>query len=91
DLITIEELKNGYLKLKTKTNTPRWLIYSESNLPTWEARINEQLTRIYTANYIYQAVFVPKGEWEVEIAYPGFWRQYIYSLKSLLVNKTDKR
>ncbi|MDO8555277.1 MAG: hypothetical protein Q7R75_01800, partial [bacterium] len=46
DLITIEELKNGYLKLKTKTNTPRWLIYSESNLPTWEARINEQLTRI---------------------------------------------
>ena len=92
DLITIEELKNGYLKLKTKTNNPRWLIYSESNLPTWEARLKPvnqpirqpdyQPTKIYTANYIYQAVFVPKGEWEVEIKYGGVWEQMKYALEN---------
>ena len=107
--IAILEIKNGYLKLKTKTDKPRWLVYSESNLPTWEARLkpisnfqffprsgippsgtifNEstewQPLKIYTANYIYQAVFVPQGEYEVEFKYPGVWRQYIYSLGNLL-------
>ena len=82
--IIVEEIKNGYLKLKTKTDKPRWLVYSESNLPTWESHIDGQLTKIYTANYIYQAVFVPEGEHEIEFKYPGVWRQYIYSLKNLL-------
>jgi len=82
--IVILEIKNGYLKLKTKTDKPRWLVYSESNLPTWESRIDGQLTKIYTANYVYQAVFVPEGEYEIEFKYPGVWKQYIYSLKNLL-------
>ena len=82
--IEILEMKNGYLKLKTKTDKPRWLVYSESNLPTWESRIDGQLTKIYMANYIYQAVFVPAGEHEIKFRYPGVWSQYIYSLKNLL-------
>jgi hypothetical protein len=38
DSLVVRELRPGYLRLKTNTKSPRWLIYSESNLPTWEAR-----------------------------------------------------
>jgi len=107
--IIVEELKNGYLKLKTKTTNPRWLVYSESNLPTWEARLkpisnfqffprsgippsgtifNENTEwrplKIYTANYIYQAVFVPEGEHEIEFKYPGVFKQMEYAILNLL-------
>ena len=84
DIITVQELTNGYLKIKTKTQFPRWLVYSESNLPTWEARIDGQLTKIYTANYIYQAVFVPAGEHEIEFKYPGAFKQMEYAIMELL-------
>lgn len=82
--IVIKELKNAYLKLGVETKTPRWLVYSESNLPTWESRIDGQLTKIYTANYIYQAVFVPAGEHEIEFRYPGVWKQMKYAIINLL-------
>lgn len=83
DRIIIEEIKSGYLKLKTETSSPRWLIYSESHLPTWEAKVNNKLTKIYTANYLYQAILVPEGENEIEFKYPGPFKQFSYSLKNL--------
>ncbi len=84
DEIFVEEIRDGYLRLKTKTVSPRWLIRSESNLPTWEARINGQLTKIYTANYLYQGILVPAGENEIEFKYPGIFKQFSYSLKDLI-------
>jgi hypothetical protein len=110
EAIAIQELKNGYLKLQTKTKSPGWLVYSESNLPTWEARIKSNLSakggsasggkssqisnlsddnkwkplKIYTANYIYQAVFVPAGEHEIEFRYPGVFEQMKYAIKKIL-------
>lgn len=84
DQVEIQEHYSGYLRLKTRTNNPRWLVYSESNLPTWEARIDGNLSDIETANYIYQAVYVPAGEHEVEFRYPGVWAQFRYALGDLL-------
>lgn len=84
DEVVIEEIRDGYLKLKTKTNSPRWLIRSESNLPTWEVRINGQLTKIYTANYLYQTILVPAGDNEIEFKYPGALKQFSYSLRDLI-------
>ena len=92
DSIATEELRPGYLRLKTNTKTPRWLIYSESNLPTWLARYrdyqlptaNYQPLKIYTANYIYQAVFMPKGENEIIFEYPGLFRQMKYAVRDLM-------
>ena len=79
--INIEEYKAGLLKLKTKTNQSQWLVFSESNLPTWQVTINGQTTEIYTANYLYQAIRVPAGQHLIEFKYKG-----ITGYESLLFN-----
>lgn len=88
DKIQIEEILSDYLKIVIKTSSPRWLVRSQNNLPNWEARIDAKPVQIYTANYIYQAVFVPEGEHEIEFKYPGLWGQFIYALKSLNKHQT---
>jgi hypothetical protein len=87
DEIKIEKKDFDYLKLKTKTKAPRWLINSQSNLPTWEVRIDGKKTEIYTANYIYQGIYVPAGDHEIEYRYPGFFGQFYYSVVNL-INKS---
>ncbi|MBI2062876.1 MAG: hypothetical protein HYT61_01385 [Candidatus Yanofskybacteria bacterium] len=84
DSLEIIEKKEGYLKVKTQTKNPRYLVYSESNLPYWEARIDGKMSPILMANYAYQAVLVPPGEHLVEFQYPGPITQFKYSLKKLL-------
>lgn len=86
DELKIEKIDFDYLKLKTKTKTPRWLVYSQSNLPTWEIKIDGKLTDIYTANYIYQGIYIPAGEHEIEYRYPGFMKQYFYSIIDFIEN-----
>lgn len=88
DEIIVEKKDFDYLKIKTKTKFPRWIVYSQSNLPTWEVRIDGKLTDIYTANYIYQGIFVPDGEHIIEYKYPGFFGQFYYSARSL-INKSE--
>lgn len=83
---SLEIIKNspGYVTIKTQTKNPRYLVYSESNLPYWEARVDGEKTPIYMANYTYQAVLVPPGEHLVELRYPGPITQFKYSLKNLI-------
>ena len=71
----ILEFKPEYVKIKTSGNSG-WLVYSDANLPTWEAYIDNQKTDIYTANYLFKSVFVPEGEHEVIFKYPGLWGQF---------------
>ena len=86
--IMILESRPGYLRLRIKTNTSRWLVHSESNLPTWEATLRSSTTSqslpIFTANYLYQAVPVPVGTYEVTLSYPRSSQQFSYAVGSLL-------
>ncbi|MBI2670061.1 MAG: hypothetical protein HYX20_02885 [Candidatus Yanofskybacteria bacterium] len=84
DSLEIIESRDGYLKVKTQTKNTRYLVYSESNLPYWEARIDEKMSPISMANYVYQAVLVPPGQHLVEFKYPGPITQFKYSLKKLI-------
>ncbi len=82
---TKTEVKSFEFQLiKLKTQGEGWLVYSDANLPTWEAYIDNQQTPIYTANYLFKSVFVPKGEHEVLFKYPGLWGQDKAALKSIL-------
>jgi hypothetical protein len=76
DKIEIDLYTAGKLRLKTKTQNYRFLIFSESRFPDfWQATVNGEKTPIYTANYLYQAILVPPGENIVEFRYPGLMEQ----------------
>ena len=79
--IKVEEFKPEFVKVKTQGGN--WLIYSDANLPTWEAYIDNQPTQIYTANYLFKSVFVPEGEHEVMFKYPNLWGQFKYAAKNI--------
>ncbi len=79
----INIFKPQFVKIKT-SGDGGWLVYSDANLPTWEAHIDNQKTDIYTANYLFKSVFVPKGEHEVIFKYPGLWGQFKYAIKNVL-------
>lgn len=63
------EYKNGFLRLNTESQTGGWLIFSESYDKNWQAKINGELTPIYRANYIYQAVKFLPGQNVIEFKY----------------------
>jgi len=81
--VVIQEFKPQFIKIKTSGNG--WLVYSDANLPTWEAYVDNQKTQIYTANYLFKAVFVPKGEHEIIFKYPGLWGQFLISNFQFLI------
>ena len=78
----ILEFQPQFVKIKT-FGDGGWLIYSDANLPTWEAYIDSQKTKIYTANYLFKSVFVPKGEHEIIFKYPNLWEQFKYAIKNV--------
>ncbi|MBU2082178.1 hypothetical protein KKH14_01995 [Patescibacteria group bacterium] len=79
----INIFESQLIKIKT-SGDGGWLIYSDANLPTWEAYIDGQKTDIYTANYLFKSVFVPEGGHEVIFKYPGLWEQDKAALKRLI-------
>ncbi|MCX6813460.1 MAG: hypothetical protein NTV77_03215 [Candidatus Azambacteria bacterium] len=80
--VNVSELESQFIKIRT-SGDGGWLIYSDANLPTWEATIDNQKTPIYTANYLFKSVFVPEGEHEIIFKYPSLWGQDKYAFKNL--------
>ena len=67
--IGVEKYSSGYAKIKIKSAADAWLIFNEQNLPGWRATIDGQPTKIYPANYLFQAVLVPAGQHEIIFEY----------------------
>ncbi|MEW6608479.1 MAG: YfhO family protein [bacterium] len=55
--------------IKVSSPCDCFLFISETYYPGWKAFINGQATKIYRANYIFKAVFVPEGTHEVRFVY----------------------
>ncbi|MEK6863032.1 MAG: YfhO family protein, partial [Nanoarchaeota archaeon] len=87
DSITIEGFRPQEVKIKATNTSGRWLIYSDANLPTWGVYINNQKTPIYTANYLFKSVFVPKGEHEIVFKYPNLWGQFKYAFENFILGR----
>ena len=84
-ILAIETFESQSVKLKTGGGG--WLIYSDANLPTWEAYIDSRKTQIYTANYLFKSVFVPQGEHEVIFKYPNLWEQDKAAIRNIIWNQ----
>lgn len=92
DAVTITRSEGGLLKLSIRLSKPRWLVITNSQLPTWEATIDGTSARlpIATANYLFQAVFAPEGEYTLTLKYPGLAQQLRYSLSMLIARASGE-
>ena len=69
DTLTTDEYTDGHFKATISTTSSRWLVFSESNLPGWHFTLDNQPISSSTANYLFQALLVPKGRHIVEGEY----------------------
>jgi hypothetical protein len=67
--VSVENYKPGEVSLSVTTSAGAWVVFGESNTPGWVATIDGKETRIYPANYLFQAVYVPSGRHQVSFVY----------------------
>jgi hypothetical protein len=77
--------ENGLLVASTTSTTGGWLVYSETSLPGWIAQVDGARVPIHTANFLFQAIFVPKGEHIIEFRYVGSFALFLekYGIRKL--------
>ena len=77
--VMVKAYDPGHIVVDIKAEDDTWLIVSESTFPGWKATINGVETPIYTANYLFQAIRVPKGEHRVTFTYEDIAVQAVNS------------
>ncbi len=65
----ITERKNAKVTVRTATQGPTFLIFSQNHLPGWAATVDGREVQIQTVNTVYIGIEVPPGEHQVEFAY----------------------
>lgn len=83
----ISSYSDNYVKILSDTSYDGVLILTDSFYPGWKAFVNGKETKIYQANYLFRAVFLPKGSNVIEFEYkPRFLRTTIMiSIGTLLL------
>lgn len=74
------------IDLETESDTGGWVVLAQSYHHNWQARIDDQSTTLWKANYGFQALEVPAGRHRVEITYRDrmFLTGTVLSLSTLL-------
>ncbi len=67
--VVIDRYENGKVELTVSAPGERWLVFSESFMPGWEATVDGREVPIYRANYLFQAIHTPPGEHRVSFVY----------------------
>jgi hypothetical protein len=67
--ITVQTKKNTESVLKTTSNEPQLLIFSENNLPGWKAYIDGKETTLFTVGSVYIGVVISRGTHEVRFEF----------------------
>jgi len=65
----IIENKINSLTIEAKTDKPGFLVLAENNYPSWRAFVDGKETKIYTADYIFRAIPLDKGEHKIRLVY----------------------
>lgn len=78
--IAITRYDPGSIAITVDAKDDVWLIVSESSFPGWKATIDGIETPIYTANYLFQAIRVPRGEHHITLTYGDVAVQLLSSL-----------
>lgn len=67
--VTFKYYKPDDIFLETENKNDAWLVFSNSYLPGWKAFIDNKETKIYHANYLFQAIRVPSGAHKILFKY----------------------
>ena len=86
---TVEVLHYGNGEIAaTVRGSGGWLVFSETHMPGWAARVDGASAPLVTANYIYQAVRVPPGDHRVDFVYRGSWERLKERIYETVAEKT---
>ncbi|MBF0522995.1 MAG: YfhO family protein [Candidatus Omnitrophica bacterium] len=66
------------ITVRTRFNKPKFLVYNDSYLKQWEAKVNGKPVKLYRANVAFKGVYLPAGEQVVRIQYKPTWLHYFY-------------
>lgn len=60
--ISIAEFQPGFWRLEANIDQSDFLFLNQANYPGWNAKIDGKPAKIYQADYLFQAIFVPSGK-----------------------------
>ncbi|HEY47920.1 MAG: hypothetical protein AMJ88_00905 [Anaerolineae bacterium SM23_ 63] len=69
EVVHIETSDPGLVPLRVETIRGSWLLLSDTWYPGWSAELDGAKTRLYKADYLFRAVWVPPGKHSVEFRY----------------------
>ncbi len=67
--VTVESYRRNYLKVKTKTSKPSFLVNTTANYPGWKVKVNDQEKEIIPTDWFAMGTYLPAGENIVEFSY----------------------
>jgi hypothetical protein len=70
DVAEVVAYRLNRVSIRTHTSSPGYLVLADSHYPGWRATVDGQKTRIYRADYVLRAVYLPPGDHEVLFS---FW------------------
>jgi hypothetical protein len=59
----------GLVSIRVETTTGSWLLLSDTYYPGWSVELDGVKTKLYKADYLFRAVWVPSGEHTLEFRY----------------------
>jgi uncharacterized membrane protein YfhO len=63
------EFANQRISIQTEAPAASLVVISQAHYPAWKAYVDGRPTRIWRANYAFQAVEVPAGPHQVQLLY----------------------
>ena len=74
-LVEVEHYTTERVLIHVETDTPAWLLLTDTYYPGWQVTVNGEFSPIYAADLLFRAVAVPAGSSDVEFTYrPDSWR-----------------
>jgi len=67
--VHVTEYRLNAVSIRSKANKPGFVFLGDSYYPGWKAMIDGEETRLYRANYLFRAVYVPAGEHELRFVF----------------------
>ncbi|MFC1727394.1 YfhO family protein [Patescibacteria group bacterium] len=67
--VNLLDYAENHIQLTVESDQSGILVLTDANYPGWQAEIDHQPTRIYTANYHFRAIIVPEGKHQVLFKY----------------------